>query len=574
MSLFNHWRFVLLTLVAIGVLGGFAACGGGEENASPAASTGGAAARIKGGTLTVHNVEFQSTDPHYSNFAQDISLERMLWRGLYSLDKDNVPQPAMADGKPQVSADGKTYTINVKSGLKWSDGQPLTAKDFELAVLRTCNPDNAGQYESFDSNIVGCDDYFGAKGTTDQPKTPTAAELEALKNAVGVKATGNSIEFKLGNAQPTFPILLAMWTYMPVPSHLLPDPGEAWPTPPSAKLAYNGPYMVTEYVKQDHINLAPNPNWSGDIKPTLDKLVVKFIEDFAVADRAYEAGELDEAEVDTGQLATIKSKFGADYLQTLQPSTRGLEMEVKHTPLDKLEVRLALSQAIDRVTLNQVAAGGANVPTTTMLPAVTSGPDPGAFESTIGYNPTKAKENLSKAGFPGGAGFPKLNIVIRDSATPKAVAQFLQKNFKDILGIDIDIQTVDGPTRSKRFNTHDFDLFPGGWIQDYPDPEDWVGAAGGLFNTVGGNNGYECSDPKIDDLINKAQFNTNESERIKQYQDVNELVSTTICGIAPYWHETNNWLVKPYIVGMKENTAGQDASMPGDWLAEAWGRSK
>src|SRR2546427_2942411 len=215
---FLKQRGYLLSLVALGAIVAFAACGSDNKSTekSPGGGTSAVGERIQGGTLTVQNLEFQSSDPHFSNFVQDISLERMLWRGLYTLDKDNKPQASMADGDPTVSADGLTYTVKVKEGLKWSDGQPLTAKDFALAVLRTCNPDVASNYQSFVTNIEGCDEYFGAKGTKDAPKTPTPEELEALKSAVGAKATGNTVEFTLKNAQPTFKLLMSMWTYFPV----------------------------------------------------------------------------------------------------------------------------------------------------------------------------------------------------------------------------------------------------------------------------------------------------------------------------------------------------------------------
>jgi ABC-type oligopeptide transport system substrate-binding subunit len=93
----------------------------------------------------------------------------------------------------------------------------------------------------------------------------------------------------------------------------------------------------------------------------------------------------------------------------------------------------------------------------------------------------------------------------------------------------------------------------------------------GLFNTGGTLNNYNCSDPDIDELINGAQFNTNETERLQQYSDANELISTTACGIAPYWHENDHYLISTKTAGMRENITGQDGAMAGDWFAEAWG---
>src|SRR3990172_11692499 len=83
-----------------------------------------------------------------------------------------------------------------------------------------------------------------------------------------------------------------------------------------------------------------------------------------------------------------------------------------------------------------------------------------------------------------------------------------------------------GPTRSARFKAEDFDLFPGGWQQDYPDPENWII---GLYDTGGGNNHYNFSDPHINAKVKAAQFNTNETERIKLYSEINELIVTRVC---------------------------------------------
>src|SRR3972149_9256366 len=106
-------RFLPLAGAVVAVFAAFAACGDEEGDGGPPADQSPAppsGERIQGGALRVHGIEPQSLDPHFSSFAQDISFERMVWRGLYSLDTDNVPQPAMADGEPGESAAGQTFT--------------------------------------------------------------------------------------------------------------------------------------------------------------------------------------------------------------------------------------------------------------------------------------------------------------------------------------------------------------------------------------------------------------------------------------------------------------------------------
>ena len=581
----KKWRYLLLSLLAIAALTAFAACGDDEKDTggdTPAPTDEPATGeRIDGGTLTVHSIDAQSLDPHFSNFVQDISIQRMLWRGLYQLDIDNKPLPAMAADDPDVSADGLTYTITLRDGLKWSDGDDLTAEDFVAGFKRTCNPVVAGNYSTLiTDSIVGCGDLYTALGTEDAPLTPTPAELQALEDAVGVTAIDDTtLEITLAQKQVTFPLIISLWFAFPVPVHLprfanqTPDAPAEWGRDP-AELAYNGPYILTEYVQLDHATLVPNPNWAApaDVSPTLDELVIRFIEKNDVADNAYERGELDQALVDLANLDAILAQFGDEYFKGITAETRGLEMELTAPPLDQFEVRLALSRAIDREQLNIVAAASGFTPTTSWIPESAGGAAPDAFEDVIGYDPVAAKQALTDAGYPDGAGFPTLSILVRDTPEAQAQAEFLQNSFKTVLNIDTEIEPADSPTRSQRLNDHQYELAPrSGWSQDYPDPENWIIS---LFDTGGTNNVYSCSDPEIDALIEEAHFNTNDEERREQYKQINELVVTKLCGVAPYYHGANHWLVKPYIVGMTDNSSVQDAEMPGDWNAEAWGRTE
>ena len=518
----------------------------------------------QGVELTVQGVEFASLDPHFSSFAQDISLHRMVWRGLYSLDIDNVPQPAMADGPPQVSADGKVYTIELKEGLLWSDGDDLKAQDFVLGIHRTCNPDNAGEYFFVLTKIVGCEEHYDHVGFD-----------QALEDAIGVKAIDDlTLEFTLKEPQPTFPIILSLWVTFPAPVHLLPNSGDPWPTGSSApdQLAYNGPYILTEYVPQQSVTLEPNPNWAAPagVSPTLDMLTIRFMDDLAVAANAYRTGEVQSTDVDLTQLQALVAEFGdgVEYFKFLAPSTLGLEMQLNTPPLDNLDVRLALTRAIDREQLNQVCFGGGRVATTSWVPEVSGGHAPDGFDDVIGFDEAAAQQHLADAGYPDGEGFPTLTILVNDRPDRVCTAEFLQQGFQSSLSIDTEVEVVDGPTRSARFTSEDFELFPGGWIQDYPDPENWIL---GLFDTGGWLNKYNCSDPEIDDLVEEARFNSNDGERKDQYKQINDLIVTRVCGIAPYWHGSKHWLIKPYVMGMRENMSGQDAAMAGDWNVEAWG---
>ncbi|MEX2238209.1 MAG: peptide ABC transporter substrate-binding protein [Dehalococcoidia bacterium] len=553
----------------------------GEPTVEATEDPGAADGRAEGGEVILHSLEPEEFDPHASSFATDISLERMIWRGLYSLDIDNTvvsEANGITTGPPEISEDGLTFTITMNEGLVWSDGDDLLAEDFVAGLKRTCNPVNAGDYAYLLTDltpIVGCSEFFNALTDADgNAVDPASIDLQALEDAVAVTALDDlTIEITLTAPAPTFPIILALWPTFPVPVHLdrfasqTPDAPGAWGAEPG-DLAYNGPYMWTGYTAADTITLEPNPEWSGAVTPTLDTITLRLIDDAAVANNAYRTDELDFSLADSSQLQALQQEFGDEYLQVVIPSTRGLEIQMEDEVLSDLNVRLALSKAIDRETLNQVAAGGGNVPTTAWMPEDVSGTPYGTYDEAIGFDPEGAAAALEAAGFPGGEGFPELGILIGDSPAARATAEFLQQNFQEVLGISVTIDVVDSATRSARFTSEEFDLFPGGWIQDYPDPENWIV---GLFDTDGGNNHYNCSMPEIDNLLADAIYNPNDEERRAQYQEIEALVVENICGIAPYWHESNKYLIKPHLVGFRENATGQDGVMPGDWNAEAWG---
>src|SRR5438034_2617888 len=177
------WRHVIVGVAAAGMIS--ARCGGGDR---PAPHTGN---RIEGGSLTVATFAPTSLDPHFSSFVQDVSLERMLWRGLYGLDPSGTPRPMMAREPADISEDGRIYTVRLREGLRWSDGNDLTAADFVAGILRACNPENAAPFESLLSNLTGCDEHFTA-----------GVYNSGLEDRIGVRTLDDlTVEFQLESPQ-------------------------------------------------------------------------------------------------------------------------------------------------------------------------------------------------------------------------------------------------------------------------------------------------------------------------------------------------------------------------------------
>ena len=559
----RHRWWMLFSILTIFALTFAVACGDDDDDDDDGGTTEPADEDKMGGEITVHYVEFDSFDPHFSSFSQSIGHQTLVFRGLYRLDKDNVPLPEMAAEAPQISADGLTYTIKLQDGLTWSDGDDLLAEDFVLGMQRTCNYAVAGEYQYILSNVVGCDEYYDSEN-----EGKTAAELDGLLDGVGARVVDDlTIEFTLEAPQPTFTILLSMWPTWPVPAHIVPGAGDEWPTDPTT-LAFNGPFVVDSYTPGVQMVFARNDSYAGGHLAYLDKITFRYIEDTAQANNAYRSGELQMAVADTANLAGLQTEFPDNLLSVPSASTIGLEMNLDREPLDNPLVREAFSRSIDRETLTAVILQGAHIPTTTWVPPdiIGQGVTTDSYADQIGYDPERAAAALEEAGYPGGEGLPVFSYVLRDTPAGVATAEFLQDEWEK-LGIEINIEIVDAPTRSQRFTTEDFDLFPGGWIQDYPDPENWII---GLYDTDGGLNHYNCSDPEIDRLIGEAQFNTDNEERLAQYKEINELVSAGLCGIAVWYHQGDHYLIASELGGAREFSTSQDRVLAGDWAAEEW----
>lgn len=565
----SRWfRTVLLALAVFALLAVSVACGdddddeGGSTGAGNTPGTSGQASGQpkRGGEITIQHRPFGSFDPHFTAFGRDISQQGMVFRGLYKLDREDRLQPELAAALPQISSDGKTYTVKLKSGLKWSDGQPLTAKDVVAGFQRTCNPKVAGQYSANLFNIVGCRDYY-----TSEAKS--ASEQDALLKSLGVREVDElTTEIKLLQPQASFAIQLALWFSWPVPSHVVTSPGADWPTDPT-KLVFSGPFKVTSFKEKESMVLERNENYGGAHLAYLDRITIRYIENLETANNAYRSGELVHTRANDTALDVVRAdaKLSKElYAASTSPSTQGLTMYIGAPPLDNAKLRLALSQATDRETLNKVVLKDAHIPTTTWIPVSLIGEKENPFQSSIGFDPEKAKKNFADSGAPKDL---KLKISIIDTPAQKGVAAFLQEQWKKHLGITLEIEVLDSPSLQKLFQDEKYQIVLQGWTQDFPDAENWVD---GLYNSDGPNNHYGCANPRIDELLEKARTNLNDAERRNQYKEINRLIAEEICGVAPLYHQRVFYLTSPQLKGPRENATSQDRYLAGDWAVEEW----
>ncbi len=495
--------------------------------------------------------EPETLDWQVSEFEQDISVEHLLARGLFYFDKDANVVPALAAQMPTkenggLSADGLTYTIKLKSGQKFSDGNPLTAKDMVYTVQRAMDPKLAGNYAGFFYDIVGAKDYNTALGTKDSPKTPSDADLAKMKAAIGVKAVDDStIQLTLTKPSGSFLTRLGLWAMYPVEQSVIEKFGDKWTDP--ANIVGNGPYVLKEHVEKDHLTLAANPNYTLDPKPLIKTLTLRVIEDNVQALNAYKNGEIDGVNVPQQQAQQIFADPSLKDQLHRQPrqETRGWEFNDAQKPFDDAKVRMAFAKAVNRDDYIKAVYGGIGTPATTWLPPGLPGYAQ-ANESIQAFDAAAAKKLLSDAGFPNGQGFPSVSLLLTDTPLNHTIFDFLQKQIKDNLNISIGSEFVDAKTRSSRYSNKQFTLFYGGWVGDYPNADDWLPD---LWTTGGSTNKPGYTNPQFDAAVKAALAETDPQKQAPLWSAAEKIMLTDAAGGWLY-HGEMVMLFKPKVKGL------------------------
>jgi oligopeptide transport system substrate-binding protein len=491
--------------------------------------------------------EPESIDPNLSSWAASRSVIGQVFEGVLGFDKDLKVIPVIAREIPTVgnngiSSDGKTYTFNLRTNVKWSDGKAVTANDFVYSIKRFLDPANAAEYASMYYSIDGSEAYNGGTGPA---------------SAVGVRAVNDTtLEVKLKAPQPTFLQLMALWPVYPVREDIIAAKGEQWTE--AGNYIGTGPFLMTEWVHQDHITFKQNPNYWGT-KPKLTEINYRMITDANAALAAYQAGELDMSGVPIGtEKATMEnSSLSPEIKRNADLTTFAFQFNVNKAPFDNLKVRQALSCAVDRVAFVNNVRGGVGRPTTSWIP-----PGMPGFDANLGkendFNIATAKSRLAEAGFSDLSKLPELKFQFSDTASNKTIAQFLQGQLKDNLGINLTLE----PMESKAFSTmvnsegHTWAWF--GWGADYPDPENFLESC---FHGGAGNNHTGWANSQFDSLATSALSELDNTKRLKAWDDAHKLVVAE-CPVVFMFNRERFNLVKPYFKGL--TPTGMDGQIMGD----------
>lgn len=521
--------------------------------------------------LRVHLTgEPRSLDPHKVTFGTETSIVRQLFSPLLWFDQDMKVIPWVAVEVPTrenggISPDGLTYTYRLRPDVKWSDGRPLTAYDFEWSFKRAMDPRTAGRYTSL---------YYDVKGARELNEATQAsdAEIARLKSEVGVEARDErTLVFTLKNPRPSFPQLTALWMMYPLRREVIERYGDKWTEP--GNLIGNGPFVLKEWVHDDHITLVRNEHWFAPLgdQPKLQTVIYRMIPDEAVAWAAYLNNELDISRVPPANRREVMTdaKWKNEMFRRPEPTTFALLFNNTVPPFDKREVRQAFGMAVDRDVLVNIVQQGVGRPVYSWIPPLVPGYDPELGKDIFPLNPTRAKQLLAQAGYPEGKGMPEIKITLRDNDMNRnLLVPFLQEQFRRHLGIELKAELLDSKSYQSAFSQGQFQLALGGWHADYPDQDNWLPNMFGCLRYEGArcvqyesNNVFKYSNPRFDDLARQAMQEPNAQRRDALWAEAHKVVIED-AAIAPLYVRDVLRVVKPTVRNLQY--IALDSELPGE----------
>jgi peptide/nickel transport system substrate-binding protein len=351
--------------------------------------------------------------------------------------KTGAPYGVLAE-KWDVSPDSLVYTFHLRDGVRFHDGQPLTAEDakFTLDVLKT-----------------------------DKVKTTRTSNVEHVKDTEVVDPR----TLKVTLTEPYCPFLDDLTALGILPKHLLGNSANLNEDPFNLKPIGSGPFKFVEWVKDDHITLTANDDYWGG-KPGIERFILKPLKDRAAQMAQLKTGEVDLAGLEPAEIAEAQAQPNLQILRYYAAGVTYLAYNNRLPGLNEAPVRQALNYAVDRPSLIKEVLLGEARPMASDIP-----PDSWAYNPDTpdyAFNPDKAKQMLDAAGWTVGAGGIRqkngtpLKVTMTTNSGAKireAVVTIAQQQFKDI-GVDSEIQLQDFASMINRINKLDFDIFVSGFV--------------------------------------------------------------------------------------------------------------
>jgi len=476
-------------------------------------------------------------DPHKASGTWENNILGDLFLGLTTEAADGSIIPGAAESWT-VSDDGKTYTFKLRDGLKWSDGEPVTAEDFVFSIHRILDPAFKAEYAWILYVIENAEEYNTAKETD--------------VNKIGARAVdARTLEVKLKAPAPYFIAQLTHYTAYPVPKHSIEKLGDDWLK--AGNMVSNGAYTLAEWVPNDHIKVVKNANFYDAANVKIDTVYFYPTEDQDAALQRFRAGELDTQDDFASESIDLLRKELPN--ETRISPYLGIYYYVlniaKNEAFKDLRVREALSMAVNREAITDQVLKTGELPAYSFVPPGTvnyGGPSYISWKDmTYGERVEKAKALLTEAGY--GPDKPlKFQLRYNTSINHEKIAIAVQSMWKAI-GVQADLFNSETAVHYNDLEAGNFDVARAAWIADYNDAQTFLG----LLETRAGPQNYgRYSNPKFDDFMAKASLDADLTTRGKLMADA-EAIAMADQPVIPIYYYVSKDLVSTKVAGWVDN---------------------
>ncbi|OHO71570.1 peptide ABC transporter substrate-binding protein [Staphylococcus sp. HMSC036D05] len=470
------------------------------------------------------------------------------FEGLYSINKKDKAEPAIAKSFPKKSNGGKTLTINLRKNAKWSNGDPVTAQDFVFAWRKVVDPKTASEFAYIMSDIKNADAINSGK--------------KPVKD-LGIKALGKyKLQIDLERPVPYINELLALNTFNPQDEKIARKYGEQYGTT-ADKAVYNGPFKVTNWQVEDKIQMVKNDKYWDKKHVKLDRVNFKVLKDGQAGASLYDTGSVDDTTISSEQVDKYKGNKALNY--RLTAGTFFIKMNEKQIPEFKNKyLRLAIAQSINKKGYVDSVLNNGSLPSNNFTAIGTAKiPEGKDFASTIKspltYNDKKARTNWHKAQKQLGKKKFEFTMNTEDTPAQKISAEYIKSQVeKNLPGVTLKIKQMPFKQKTTSELSGNFETSYSGWVPDYPDPTAF------LQTMTKGNaqNNTDWSNKEYDQLLKDAngKLLRKTDERNAALQKAENILLND-APVAPIYQKGEAHLTNPQVKGLVYHKVGPDTTL-------------
>ena len=549
----------------------FAGCGGGDSSSSASEGSSAAddAATAEDSSSGSTEGDTQVLNIRTTSFGNNYDVQDMGWRwmmaacysGLYRNVADEEGEHFVLDGAESVdvSEDGTVYTFHLRQDAKWSDGEPVTAHDYEYGWKRLLDPQYGYEYASFVFNIVGAEEYNSGSGSVDDVKA--------------VALDDYTFEVTLKQADPTFEAKLVSTPLYPTREDIAEAAGDQWGKDWTL-CVYNGPFCMTGLVEDNQMTWTKNEYYWDAENTHLDTINWYLVAEDSTAATMFDNGELDVLQTSGDYSRKYQSEAEAGNIQMITADYPGtVYLAFDHANggnsglMGNVKIRKALAYSINREEMIE-AVYGRYVPAYGFIsPAITL--DGESYREQVEepmlaeYNEYAGDNEALQALFQEGlqelgmdTDLSKVTVTYLSygsTVEDDAFREYLQQTWQQNLGITVELNTVgDYSLFTAERDAGNFDVYYSGWYSDYNDPLDYLATMKtGDFPSVSGNYSSEEYDSLIDSLSGEGD----NAKRLEIYSQAEQVLFDD-CALIPLYYSTKEYFVQNWVKDFRWSSFG------------------